>query len=311
MVSAGESTHAFVNRRPPLRKKMKTLNESLRERFGGKIYKIALNGGFTCPVRDGTLDTRGCIFCSAGGSGEFAEDSAVSITEQIERGKKRLANKIRDGKYIAYFQAFTGTYAPVERLRKLFEEAIRHPDIAVLSVATRPDCLPTEVLDLLEELNKEKPVWIELGLQSIHAGTAAYIRRGYPLSVYDEAVRALKQRGMEVITHLILGLPGESVEAMCESVRYVCDQGTDGIKLQLLHILKGTDLAREYQEGRIRVLSEDEYIEVLKRCVPLIPAHVVVHRLTGDGDKKLLIAPMWSADKKHVLNRIRKEVLNG
>ena len=288
---------------------MITLNEYLRQRFGGKVYKIALDGGFTCPVRDGKLDDRGCIFCSAGGSGEFAGDRKLSITEQIEQGKKRVGNKIRDGKYIAYFQAYTGTYAPVGRLKELYQEAIRHPDIAVLSIATRPDCLPDDVLDLLEEMNRQKPVWVELGLQSIHEKTAEYIRRGYPLTVYDEAVKALKQRGIEVITHLILGLPGETAEDMCASVRYVCAGRTDGIKLQLLHILKGTDLAEEYQAGRIHVLSEDEYIGILKKCVPLIPDHVVVHRLTGDGDKKLLIAPLWSGDKKHVLNRIRKEVL--
>ncbi len=217
---------------------------------------------------------------------------------------------MHDGKYIAYFQAYTGTYAPVGRLRELYEEAIRHPDIAVLSIATRPDCLPYDVLDLLAEMNRQKPVWVELGLQSIHERTAEYIRRGYPLPVYDEAVKALKQRGIEVITHIILGLPGETAEDMCESVRYVCDSRTDGIKLQLLHILKGTDLAEEYRAGRVKVLSEDEYIGILKKCVPLIPDNVVVHRLTGDGDKKILIAPMWSADKKHVLNRIRREVLS-
>ena len=288
---------------------MITLNESLKKRFGSKVYKIALDGGFTCPVRDGKLDTRGCIFCSAGGSGEFASDRNLSITEQIEQGKNRVAGKIHDGRYIAYFQAYTGTYAPVERLRALYQEAIRHPDIVALSIATRPDCLPAEVLDLLEEMNRQKPVWIELGLQSIHAKTAEYIRRGYPLSVYDEAVKALQQRGIEVITHLILGLPGETVEDMCASVRYVCDGRTDGIKLQLLHILKGTDLAEEYQEGRVHALSEDEYIAILQKLVPLIPDDVVVHRLTGDGDKKLLIAPLWSADKKHVLNRIHREVL--
>ncbi len=289
---------------------MTTLNEYLRERFGGKVYKIALDGGFTCPVRDGKLDDRGCIFCSAGGSGEFASDRHLSISEQIEQGKNRVRNKMHDGKYIAYFQAYTGTYAPVGRLRELYEEAIRHPDIAVLSIATRPDCLPYDVLDLLAEMNRQKPVWVELGLQSIHERTVEYIRRGYPLPVYDEAVKALKQRGIEVITHIILGLPGETAEDMCESVRYVCDGRTDGIKLQLLHILKGTDLADEYRAGRVKVLSEDEYIGILKKCVPLIPDNVVVHRLTGDGDKKILIAPMWSADKKHVLNRIRREVLS-
>ena len=287
---------------------MVTFNESMRARFGCKVYRIALDGGFTCPVRDGTLDERGCIFCSAGGSGEFAESRALSITEQIEAGKKRVEKKIRDGKYIAYFQAYTGTYAPPERLRRLFEEAIAHPDIVALSVATRPDCLPEPVLDLLAELNQIKPVWVELGLQSIHEETARYIRRGYPLSVYDTAVKELKKRQLEVITHLILGLPGETAEDMCESVRYVCAGGIDGIKLQLLHILEGTDLAREYRAGRVSVLTEDEYIAILKQCVSQIPDTVVVHRLTGDGDKRLLIAPLWSADKKHVLNRIRREV---
>ena len=287
---------------------MVTFNESMRARFGCKVYRIALDGGFTCPVRDGTLDDRGCIFCSAGGSGEFAESRALSITEQIEAGKKRVEKKIRDGKYIAYFQAYTGTYAPPERLHRLFEEAIAHPDIVALSVATRPDCLPEPVLDLLAELNRKKPVWVELGLQSIHEETARYIRRGYPLSVYDAAVKELKKRQLEVITHLILGLPGETAEDMCESVRYVCAGGIDGIKLQLLHILEGTDLAREYRAGRVSVLTEDEYIAILKQCVSQIPDTVVVHRLTGDGDKKLLIAPLWSANKKHVLNRIRREV---
>ena len=288
---------------------MQTLNEYLQQRFGCKVYKIALDGGFTCPVRDGTLDTRGCIFCSAGGSGEFAEDRDLSITEQIEKGKQRVAKKIRDGKYIAYFQAYTGTYAPTERLRSLYEKAIRHPDIAVLSIATRPDCLGEEVLDLLEEMNRIKPVWVELGLQTIHERTAAYIRRGYPLEIYEKAVKALHERNIEVITHLIIGLPGESCEDICASVRYVCEKKTDGLKLQLLHVLKGTDLEKEYRQGKIHVLSEDEYMDILKACVSLIPDDVVIHRLTGDGDKKLLAAPLWSADKKHVLNRIRREVL--
>ena len=288
---------------------MRLLNDYLRETFGCKVYKLALNGGFTCPNRDGKIDTRGCIFCSAGGSGEFAERPDVSITKQIESAKMRVAAKIKGGKYIAYFQAYTGTYAPVERLRMLFSEAIEHPDVAVLSVATRPDCLPDEVLDLLEELNRIKPVWIELGLQTIHVRTAEYIRRGYPLAVYDKAVKALRERGIEVITHVILGLPGESREDMLETVRYVCASGATGIKLQLLHVLKGTDLEKEFLAGRFDVLTEDEYISLLKECVALIPDKVVIHRLTGDGDKKLLVAPMWSSDKKHVMNRIKKEVL--
>ena len=224
---------------------MNLLNDYLRKRFGQKVYKIALNGGFTCPNRDGTIGTGGCIFCSEGGSGEFAQPAGTGITAQIEQGKELLSKKIKDGKYIAYFQAYTGTYADTDRLRSLYMEAINHPDIVVLSVATRPDCLPDDVLDLLEECNRIKPVWVELGLQTIHPETAEYIRRGYPLSVYDEALRKLKSRHIEVITHLILGLPGESSSDMLSSVKYVCDAGTDGIKLQLLHILKNTDLEKE------------------------------------------------------------------
>ncbi|RKM59265.1 TIGR01212 family radical SAM protein [Butyrivibrio sp. CB08] len=289
--------------------KVTLLNEYLRDRFGCKVYKIALNGGFTCPNRDGKIDTRGCIFCSEGGSGEFAQSARLSVTEQIELGKRKVEKKIKDGKYIAYFQAYTGTYDKVERLRALFTEAIDHPDIVVLSVATRPDCLPEEVLDLLEELNRIKPVWVELGLQTIHEQSARYIRRGYELSVYDEAIAALRSRGIEVITHLIIGLPGESKSDILESVDYVCKSGANGIKLQLLHILKGTDLQKEYEQGRVTVLSEDEYVDILKECVEIIPENVVIHRLTGDGDKKILIAPMWSGNKKHVWNHIQKDVL--
>lgn len=288
---------------------MKLLNEYLRETFGMKVYKISLNGGFTCPNRDGTIDTRGCIFCSKGGSGDFSEDAALSITKQIEQGKKRVEKKLKSGKYIAYFQAFTNTYGPIEKLRVLFTEAISHPDVVALSIATRPDCLPAEVLDLLSELNKRKPVWVELGLQTIHPKSAEYIRRGYDLDVYDKAVLELRKRNIEVVTHVILGLPGESHEDMVETVRYVCGSGATGIKLQLLHILKHTDLGEEYLKGNIPVLSEDEYIEILKKCVAVIPEHVVIHRLTGDGDKKILLAPLWSGNKKHVLNRINREVL--
>ena len=288
---------------------MKLLNEYLRETFGCKVYKIALSGGFTCPNRDGKLGTGGCIFCSAGGSGEFAEDPKKSITAQIEDGKKRVSDKIKAGKYIAYFQSFTGTYAPVNVLRKLFTEAITHPDIAVLSIATRPDCLPPEVLDLLSELNGIKPVWIELGLQTIHEKTVGYIRRGYETYVYDRAVQELHERGIKVITHVILGLPGETKEDMKETVKHVCSIGSDGIKLQLLHVLKDTDLEKEYIEGKFNVLSEDEYISILKEIVPIIPDTCVIHRLTGDGDKRLLVAPLWSGDKKYVINRVRKEVI--
>lgn len=287
--------------------KYTSLNEYLKSRFGCKVYKIAVDGGFTCPNRDGTIDSRGCIFCSAGGSGEFASDRNLSISQQIENGKRLVEKKIKDGKYIAYFQPFTNTYAPVERLRYLYMQAVEHPDIVAVSVATRPDCLGDDVLDLLDEINKIKPLFVELGLQTIHESTAKYIRRGYALDVYDKAVDDLKGRGINVVTHVILGLPGESTEDMLKTVEYVC-RNTDGIKLQLLHIIKGTDLADEYEQGKISVLDFDEYINLIKQCVDIIPKNVVIHRLTGDGAKKDLIAPMWSADKKRVLNAINKSL---
>ena len=285
------------------------LNEHLHRTFGCKVYKIVLNGGFTCPNRDGRIGTEGCIFCSKGGSGEFAAEASLSVAEQIEQGKRLVSAKEKDGKYIAYFQAYTGTYAPVDRLKSLYIEAIKHPDVVALSIATRPDCLPEEVLHLLSELNHIKPVWVELGLQTIHERTASYIRRGYDLNVYYNAVTRLRENGIEVITHMIIGLPGESIEDMLDTVRYICASGATGIKLQLLHILKGTDLEKEYNAGRVKVLSEDVYIDILKQCVKLIPKNVVIHRLTGDGDKRILVAPLWSGNKKHVWNRIQNEVL--
>ncbi len=288
---------------------LKLVNEYLRQRFGCKVYKIAINGGFTCPNRDGSKGYGGCIFCSKKGGGDFAEDPQLSVTEQIERGKMRVSKKIASGRYIAYFQAFTGTYAPVDRLRKLYTEAVMHPDVCAVSIATRPDCLPEDVLDLLAEINSVKPVWVELGLQTIHEKTADHIRRGYALSEYDRAVEELRKRNIEVITHVILGLPGESEEDMTETVRYVCTSGASGIKLQLLHILKGSDLEKEYHENKVRVMTEDEYIGILKKCAAIIPDDVTVHRLTGDGDKRILIAPPWGTDKKHVMNRIKKEVI--
>lgn len=285
--------------------KYTTLNSYLKKRFGCKVYKLAIDGGFTCPNRDGTLGTRGCIFCSRGGSGEFAESKEKSVTQQIDDGKKRVEKKIKDGKYIAYFQAFTNTYAPVCKLRSLYTEAINHPDIVALSIGTRPDCLGNDVLELLDEMNKIKPVFIELGLQTIHENTAQYIRRGYPLEVYDKAVDDLHKIGINVVTHLIIGLPGENEQDILQSVEYVCKK-TDGIKLQLLHILEGTDLADEYRECKVDVLSLEGYTSIIKHCVDIIPDNVVIHRLTGDGAKKDLIAPLWSADKKHVLNTINK-----
>lgn len=290
--------------------KYTTLNSYLKDRFGDKVYKIAIDGGFTCPNRDGTIDNRGCIFCSKGGSGDFAEDRNLSVAEQINKGKEKVSAKIKSNKYIAYFQAFTNTYAPVERLRELYTEAINHPDVVALSIGTRPDCLGNDILSLLDELNKIKPIFVELGLQTIHEDTAQYIRRGYPLSVFDKAVDDLHQIGINVVTHLIIGLPNESKNDMLESVRYICDK-TDGIKLQLLHILNGTDLADEYRNGKIKVLELDEYVDIIKSCVEIIPSNVVIHRLTGDGAKKDLIAPLWSADKKNVLNTINKALRNG
>ena len=287
--------------------KYTTLNSYLKKRFGCKVYKISLDCGFTCPNRDGTLSIGGCIFCSKGGSGDFAQSRELSVTEQIESGKLKLQNKIKDGKYIAYFQAFTNTYADVETLRTLFIQAINHPDIVAISVATRPDCLEQEKVELLGELNKIKPVFVELGLQTTNETTAEYINRGYKLSVYDDAVKRLHHKDINVVTHIILGLPGESVDDMLSSVKYVCEK-TDGIKLQLLHVLKGTPLEEEYNKHKFEVLTFEEYIDIIYKCVEIIPPSVVIHRLTGDGAKKDLIAPLWSADKKRVINAINKKL---
>lgn len=286
-----------------------SFNKYLKDKFGQKVYKISLDGGFTCPNRDGKIDTRGCIFCSKGGSGDFAESREMSITSQIENGKKRVKKKIKDGKYIAYFQAFTNTYAPVEILRQKYEEAINHPDIVALSIATRPDCLGDKVLKLLDEMNKIKPVFVELGLQTIHPKSAKYIRRGYDLDVYDKAVKDLKKIGVNIVVHVILGLPNESGEDMLETVKYVCESGANGIKLQLLHVIDGTDLAKDYEKGLFKTLEFDEYVNLIVKCVKIIPKDIVIHRLTGDGAKKDLIAPLWSADKKRVLNAINKALM--
>lgn len=283
-----------------------SLNKYLRNTFGDKVYKISLNAGFTCPNRDGTIGTRGCIFCSAGGSGDFAESAYLSITEQIEQGKKRVENKIKSGKYIAYFQAYTNTYAPIEILREKYYEAVNHPDIVAVSIATRPDCLGDDVISLLDEINKIKPLFVELGLQTIHEKSAEYIRRGYSLDVYDKAVENLKKIGINVVVHIILGLPNETKEDMLETVKYVCQSGINGIKLQLLHIIKGTDLEKEYLSGKVKPLEFEEYLDIIKSCVEIIPENIVIHRLTGDGAKKDLVAPLWSADKKRVLNSINK-----
>ena len=282
-----------------------SLNEYIKDTFGEKAYKLSIDGGMTCPNRDGTLGSRGCIFCSAGGSGEFAADRELSISEQLSQAKQRIVAKSDCKKFIAYFQPFTNTYAPVRTLRKLYYEAIAPDEIVALSIATRPDCLGDDVIGLLSEINKKKPVWVELGLQTIHPRSAEYIRRGYELKVYDEAVKKLRKIGVQVITHIILGLPGESREEMLRSVEYAGER-SDGIKLQLLHVLKGTDLLKDYEAGKFEVLTMEEYIDILCDCIEILPKNVVIHRLTGDGDKKLLVAPLWSADKKRVINSINK-----
>lgn len=284
-----------------------SFNQYLIDTFGSKVYKLSLSGGMTCPNRDGTIDTRGCIFCSNGGSGEFAQSAELSVIKQIEQAKELVKNKIKTNKYIAYFQSYTNTYAPINYLNDIFTQAISHPDIVALSVATRPDCLSHDVIALLSRLNSQKPVFVELGLQSIHKKTADYIRRGYELSIYDKAVDDLKSAGINVVTHVILGLPHETHQDMIETVKYVGTK-TDGIKLQLLHVLKGTDLEKEYLQGKFDVLSMEEYADILCECLKVLPKNVVVHRITGDGDKKILVAPKWSADKKRVLNYINKRI---
>lgn len=290
-------------------KRYHSLDYYLKNTFGEKIYRLSLNAGMTCPNRDGKIDTRGCIFCSAGGSGDFASAPSLSITEQIESAKLRLKGKTNCEKFIAYFQAYTNTYAPVSYLRNIFTEAVSHPDIVALSIATRCDCLSDEILDLLAELNQIKPVWIELGLQTIHQDTLRFIRSGFTLTQFDFAVNALSKRKIAVIVHLILGLPGETKDMMLESLSYVCKLPISGIKLQLLHVLRYTDLATIYEETPFPTFSMEEYCDFIVDCVERIPSNIVIHRLTGDGPRSLLIAPLWSTDKKRILNTIQKRFL--
>ena len=285
-----------------------SLDYMLRERFGEKVYKVTLNGGMSCPNRDGKLGTRGCIFCSAGGSGDFAADSSLSITEQIDRQISILSAKRPIHKYIAYFQAFTNTYAPVEYLEKIFTEALAHPGIAALSIGTRPDCLGEDVTALLSRLNRQKPVWVELGLQTIHEKTAAYIRRGYPLSCFEDAVRRLRSEDIEVIVHTILGLPGESTQDILNTMEYLNHQDIQGIKLQLLHVLRGTDLASDYEKGLFCTYERDEYISLVISCLEHLRPDMVIHRITGDGPKDLLISPLWASRKREVLNLLHHQM---
>lgn len=285
-----------------------SLDCMLRERYGEKIYKVTLNGGMSCPNRDGKLSHGGCIFCSQGGSGDFAADVSLSITEQIDSQIAILQSKRPIEHFIAYFQAYTNTYAAVDYLEKIFTEALRHPKVVGLSIGTRPDCLEPEKVSLLSRLNQIKPVWVELGLQTIHENTARYIRRGYPLSCFEDAVHHLRKENIEVIVHTILGLPGETDDMILNTMRYLNQMDIQGIKLQLLHVLSDTDLASDYQRGLFRVYSQDEYISLVIRCLEVLSPNITIHRITGDGPSDLLLAPQWATRKRTVLNDLHHQM---
>lgn len=287
-------------------KRYYSLNEYCKQTFGSKVYRLSLNGGMTCPNRDGSLGYGGCSFCSEGGSGDFAADYNISISAQITEAKTRIQKKTNCDKFIAYFQAYTNTYAPTSHLRRIFSEAIAEPEIVALSIGTRCDCLSDEVLDLLEELSRQKPVWVELGLQTIHNQTHARLNTHTTVEMYNDAVSRLHTRNIPVITHVILGLPGETPEMMKETVSHVASLPVSGIKLQLLHVLKGTQLANEYEKNPFPLFSLEEYCDFVIDCIELLPPEMVIHRLTGDGPRQLLSAPLWSTDKKRVLNTIQK-----
>lgn len=280
----------------------------LKETFGEKLYKLSLDGGMTCPNRDGKISYGGCIFCSEGGSGEFAATSKINIDQQIQYAKSLIKNKFNGNRYIAYFQSYTNTYASVEYLRGLFMPVIMRDDIAVLSIATRPDCLDNDIIKFLEELVKIKPVWIELGLQTVHQKTADFINRGYGIECYNTAVKKLKAIGVNVITHMIIGLPYETKEQILQTADYIGKIGSDGIKLQLMHILKNTKLEKIYNSGAFNTLSEDEYVSIVADIIEILPENIVIHRLTGDGDKNILVSPLWSCNKRRVLNKINHEL---
>ena len=287
-------------------KRYHTLNHFLREKFGEKVFKISLDGGFSCPNRDGKVGKGGCVFCSAKGSGDFAGHRQLSITEQFDEVKEMMAHKWKGGKYIAYFQAYTNTYAPVEELKRKYEEAISHEGVVALAIATRPDCLEEDVLDLLEEMSKKLYIWVELGLQTSNDETAKRINRGYMLNVYDEAVNKLKERNIDTVTHVIFGLPGETKEDMFNTINHIAHSGIQGIKIHLLHLMKNTALVKEYEEGNLKFLSQEEYIDLITKSVAMIPEEMIIHRLTGDAPRNELIEPMWSLKKWEVLNAIDK-----
>ena len=287
-----------------------SINQYNRKVYGEKVYKISLNGGMTCPNRDGTLGTKGCIFCSKGGSGDFAASAVLSISEQIEEAIERISRKYTGNSYIAYFQAFTNTYAPISHLEKIFTEAIMDSRISGLAIATRPDCLEPDKIELLSKLNQIKPVTIELGLQTTNENTAKYINRGYTLDVFDDACHRLKEAGIPVVAHMIVGLPGETHNDYLATARHISNLKLEGIKIQLLHVLRDTDLANDYNEGKFEALTLTEYVSTVVDIIEILPPEMVVHRITGDGPKDLLIAPLWSTNKKNVLNSIMKEFRN-
>lgn len=289
-------------------KRYHSLNYFLREKFGQKVFKISLDGGFTCPNRDGKVSEGGCIFCSARGSGDYAGQRLLPIADQFDNVKTMMNKKWKEGKYIAYFQAYTNTYAPVDELREKYEQALKNEGVVALAIATRPDCLDDEVLDLLEEINKNVYTWVELGLQTIHKETAEVINRGYQLEVFDDSMKKLKDRGIDAVVHTIFGLPGETKEQMLETASYVANSGAKGIKFHLLHLMKNTKLERLYEEGRLEFLSQEEYVSLICKAICMLPQEMVVHRLTGDAPRDLLIGPMWSLKKWEVLNDIDKNM---
>ena len=286
-----------------------TLDFELKKYFGEKTIKLSINGGFTCPNRDGTLSKKGCIFCSEKGSGDFAGDVDKSINNQIEDQIKLLSKKWKSSTFIAYFQSYTNTYDTVESLRKKYYEALSVDNVKGIAIATRPDCINEEIVKLLSEINDKNYLWVELGLQTIHDKTERLIRRGYNLEAFNEAVKLLNKYNIKIVVHLILGLPGESKQDILDSVKYIAAKNIWGVKLHLLHVLKNTDLERLYQQTNFRILTEDEYVSLVCDCIELLPENVVIHRVTGDGKRSELITPLWSLNKLKVLNHIDYEFL--
>ncbi|KEI04459.1 TIGR01212 family radical SAM protein [Clostridium botulinum] len=288
-------------------KRYHTLNYFLREKFGEKVFKISLDAGFSCPNRDGTISKGGCIYCSERGSGDFAGDRNFSISSQFDNIKEMMKNKWKQGKYIAYFQAYTNTYASVSELRKKYEEAINQEGVVALSIATRPDCLSDEIIDLISEYNKKLYTWVELGLQTSNESTAKIINRGYKLPVFEDSLNRLRNRNIDVVVHTIFGLPGEEKEDMLNTIKYLREKDIQGIKIHLLHLLKGTPMVKLYDQGKLKFLEQDEYIDIIAEAVSLLPQNIVIHRLTGDAPRSLIIGPMWSLKKWEVLNAIDKK----